>query len=308
MELPDVDLWLSFDRQLPSLFPRATTYETTPPVPFPRASPPMSKNVVPARRDGVHVNPVPVFPVGSVVIDPSGITYDWPPGMIPRKLGVLRKKEEMLHTKQIRGPWSNVPLYFCRVPRYPQILALHNLISIRRGVEEERKRCTGCFTEARVVARAAYHYGSAGSSGRKTRGIADLKIQDLFSYLERQSSRKLDRTLKRRMKQKYIRKKFIIRGDTHDSNKLRIYWIREYEFDLALAVGEWDIQYRASIDVIREWAGPERSNKDMKGWCTVIAGNSDVKLSTLTRSVLERPCVCICATEGECYQVEIFTK
>ena len=181
--LPAVELGLLFDRQLPSLFPWATLYETTPPVPFPRASPPMSKNVVPARRDGVHVNPVPVFPLGSVVIDPSGITYDWPPGMIPRKLGVLRKKEEMLHTKQIRGPWSNVPLYFCRIPRYPQILALHNLISIGRGVEEERKRYTGCFTEARVVARAAYHYGSTGSSGRKTRGIADLKIQDLFSYL-----------------------------------------------------------------------------------------------------------------------------
>ncbi len=88
---PGVELGLLFDRQLARLFPSAMTYETTPPVPLPRASPPMRRNVVPARKDGVHENPVPVLPVGSTVIEPtgSGMTYDCPPGIIPKKFGVL---------------------------------------------------------------------------------------------------------------------------------------------------------------------------------------------------------------------------
>ncbi len=87
---PGVELGLLFDRQLTILFPSATTYETAPPVPLPRASPPVRRNVVPTRKDGVHRNPVPVIPVVSVVIRLSGITNDCPPGMVPRKTGVLR--------------------------------------------------------------------------------------------------------------------------------------------------------------------------------------------------------------------------
>ena len=79
--------------------PRAMRYETTPPVPLPRASPPMRRNVVPARKDGVHENPVPVFPLGSVVIEPCGMAYDCPPGIIPKILGVLRERK-MCYTKE----------------------------------------------------------------------------------------------------------------------------------------------------------------------------------------------------------------
>ncbi len=69
------------------------TYETKPPVPLPRASLPMRINVVPERKAGVHKKPVPVLPVGSTVIEPSGMTYDCPPGIIPRKSGMLSESE-----------------------------------------------------------------------------------------------------------------------------------------------------------------------------------------------------------------------
>ena len=55
----------------------------------------MRRNVVPERKDGVHENPVPVLPVGSTVIEStdSGMTYDCPPGIIPKKFGVLDESE-----------------------------------------------------------------------------------------------------------------------------------------------------------------------------------------------------------------------
>ena len=86
---PAVELGLLFDRQLSSSSPSAITYVTEPPVPLPRASPPTSRNVVPAARFGSHENPMPIMPVGNVVIAPSGRTYDCPPGMRPKKFGVL---------------------------------------------------------------------------------------------------------------------------------------------------------------------------------------------------------------------------
>ena len=85
--VPGVELGLLFDKQLPSSFPSPTIYVTEPPVPFPCTSPPMSRNVVPARRSAWYEKPVPV--VESVVIVPSGTTKDCPPGMIPKKFGVL---------------------------------------------------------------------------------------------------------------------------------------------------------------------------------------------------------------------------
>ena len=90
---PGVELGLFVDKQPPSLFPGATTYETTPPVPLPRESPPMSRNVVPARKDGVHESPTPVLPVGSVVVEPFGMAYERPPGIITKKFAVLNESE-----------------------------------------------------------------------------------------------------------------------------------------------------------------------------------------------------------------------
>ena len=55
----------------------------------------MRRNVVPERKDSVNENPVPVLPVGSTVIEfsGSGMTYDCPPGIIPKKFGVLDESE-----------------------------------------------------------------------------------------------------------------------------------------------------------------------------------------------------------------------
>lgn len=91
--LPGVELGLVFDKQLLSLFPcAATVYVTAPPVPLPRASPPMSRYVVPARRSIINENPVPIL--GSTVIKPCmAYDRDCPPGMIPKKFGVLRESQ-----------------------------------------------------------------------------------------------------------------------------------------------------------------------------------------------------------------------
>ncbi len=57
--VPGVELGLLFDKQLPSSFPSPTIYVTEPPVPLPRTSPPMSRNVVPARRFAWYEKPYP---------------------------------------------------------------------------------------------------------------------------------------------------------------------------------------------------------------------------------------------------------
>lgn len=86
---PVVELGLLSDKQLViSFIPKETMLCHTPAVPFPRASPPIKINVVPPRRDGIQVNPVPRDT--TVVISPCGIEKDCPPGITPKKLGILQ--------------------------------------------------------------------------------------------------------------------------------------------------------------------------------------------------------------------------
>ena len=58
-----------------------------PPDPMPRLSPATTTSVVLAGIGGLYENPVPSDDV--CVIPDSGIANDFPPGMIPLKLGVL---------------------------------------------------------------------------------------------------------------------------------------------------------------------------------------------------------------------------
>lgn len=82
---PTVELGLLSDKQ--SLIPKETTLCHIPAVPLPRKSPPINMNVVPPRKDGVQVNPVPRDT--TVVIVSCGMENDCPPGITPKKLGVL---------------------------------------------------------------------------------------------------------------------------------------------------------------------------------------------------------------------------
>lgn len=163
--LPGVELGLLFDRQLPSSFPSATIYVTVPPVPLPRESPPISRNVVPARRFAWYENPVPVLE--SVVIVPSGTTNDCPPGITPKKFGLLQEAICITQKEDI-DLRRDSPLYCRLIPPYSQVLALHHLSRRGRDLKEEVEWCRGRCVKARIVARIGYHYGSAGSSRRKT--------------------------------------------------------------------------------------------------------------------------------------------
>lgn len=85
---PTVELGLLSDKQLViSLIPKETTLCHIPAVPLPRKSPPINTNVVSPRKDGVQVNPVPRDT--TVVIVSCGMENDCPPGITPKKLGVL---------------------------------------------------------------------------------------------------------------------------------------------------------------------------------------------------------------------------
>jgi hypothetical protein len=86
--LPAVELGLALLRQvLLFVVPELTVLRVLPAVPLPLESPPIRIKVVPPRRLGVHVKPVPVL--ATFVIWFSGMENDWPPGITPRKLGVL---------------------------------------------------------------------------------------------------------------------------------------------------------------------------------------------------------------------------
>jgi hypothetical protein len=86
--VPAVELGLALLRQVPLLKgPELTVPRELPAVPLPLASPPTITRVVPLRRDGSHEKPVPCD--GTFVIEPSGMENDSPPGITPRKLGVL---------------------------------------------------------------------------------------------------------------------------------------------------------------------------------------------------------------------------
>ena len=85
-----MELGLAPLRHVPLLKgPVLTVPSELPAVPLPLASPPTIMRVVPPRRDGIQVKPVPCD--WTFVIWSSGIAKDWPPGIMPRKLGVLVK-------------------------------------------------------------------------------------------------------------------------------------------------------------------------------------------------------------------------
>ena len=90
-------------------------------------------SVVPPRSDGFQVNPVPCE-VTSVIV-PCGMANDCPPGITPRKLGVLlivfkREKKQIrqnLERTKEKGE-KNIPLHQIFIPPQPSIRALHDLI------------------------------------------------------------------------------------------------------------------------------------------------------------------------------------
>jgi hypothetical protein len=66
--------------------PAETLKRSLPPVPRPRSSPETTMRVEPVRTVGTHWNPVPISVV--LVMVPSGIENDSPPGMTPWKFGM----------------------------------------------------------------------------------------------------------------------------------------------------------------------------------------------------------------------------
>ena len=89
--------------------------------PFPRLSPPTKISVVPARIEGVHENPVPSD--CTFVIFDSGIEKDSPPGMTPRKLGVLSAETTKIHeTGDVKKFFKKrcLPLDCRVIPPYPR--------------------------------------------------------------------------------------------------------------------------------------------------------------------------------------------
>lgn len=81
--------------------------------------------VVPERKDGFQLKPMPRLVILVRLDEITGIAKDWPPGMTPWKEGVLN---QMLPNRSNHGEGKNSPINFGRVPVNSSILTLDNLI------------------------------------------------------------------------------------------------------------------------------------------------------------------------------------